>query len=348
MQIEPRIAGPGLTAILLALFSPFAHAAEYKLATVAPENSEWMQELRGAADRIRERTSARVVLKLYGGGVMGNDKKVLRKMRIGQLQGGAFTASGLAERYPDITIYGLPMLFRSRGEVEHVRAALDSVLKAGLQKAGLVSFGFAGGGFANLMSKEPVETLDDLRGQKIWVPEGDEISYLAMEALNLTPTVLPITDVLTGLQTGLLNIVAVPPVGAVVLQWYTKVQFATDLPLTYTMGLLVMDAGAFGKIAPADQVVVREVLGEVYARLDVKGWEDNAQAAAALRANGIRYITPSAEQAASWRATLSGVRESLEQQASMSPELIARVDTLLKEYRTAAPSSGSDVAPAPL
>lgn len=344
MRHQPPRAGLSLAAFLLAVFAGSAPAAEFKLATVAPENSEWMQELRGASDRIRERTAARVVLKLYGGGVMGNDKKVLRKMRIGQLQGGAFTASGLAERYPDITVYGLPMLFRSRGEVEHVRAALDPVLAAGLEDAGLVSFGFAGGGFANLMSKEPVETLDDLRGQKIWVPEGDETSYLAMAALNLTPTVLPITDVLTGLQTGLLNIVAVPPVGAVVLQWYTKVQYATDLPLTYTMGLLVMDAGAFGKLAPADQVIVREELGEVYARLDAKGWEDNAKAAEALRANGIRYVTPSDEQAASWRASVSGVRESLRQTASMSADLLARLDQLLDEYRAAGPGSAADAA----
>lgn len=348
MRHELRIASVALAALLLAAFSGSVRAAEYKLATVAPENSEWMQELRAAADRIRERTAARVVLKLYGGGVMGNDKKVLRKMRIGQLQGGAFTTSGLAERYPDITVYGLPMLFRSRAEVEHLRATLDPVLEAGLEEAGLISFGFAGGGFANLMSNEPVETLEDLRGLKIWVPEGDETSYLAMAALNLTPTVLPITDVLTGLQTGLLNIVAVPPVGAVVLQWYTKVQYVTDLPLTYTMGMLVMDAAAFGKIVPADQAIVREALGGVYARLDAKGWDDNADAAEALRANGIRYITPSPEQAASWRAAVSGVRANLLEKTSVSPELIARVETLLDEYRAAEPGPAPDASSAPL
>ncbi len=137
---------------------------------------------------------------------MGNDKKVLRKVRIGQLQGGAFTASGLSERYADIVIYGLPLLFNDDAEVDYVRERMDPQLEAGLSAAGFESLGMAGGGFAVLMGSEQVTTLDELRGRKVWVPEGDRISYAAMESLDLSPVVLPITDVLTGLQTGLLEL----------------------------------------------------------------------------------------------------------------------------------------------
>ena len=135
------------TALALAgvLLFGSAHAAVFKIATVAPEGSEWMTKHREAAAQIKERTEGRVTLKFYGGGVMGNDRKVLRKIRIGQLQGAAFTTSGLAERYPDIVLYGMPFLFRSQEEVDFVRKALDDDLLQGLEEAGFVSFGFAGG-----------------------------------------------------------------------------------------------------------------------------------------------------------------------------------------------------------
>ena len=161
---------------------------------------------------------------------MGNDAQVLRKIRIGQLQGGAFTAGGLGERYGALNLYGIPLLFRSLDEIDAVRAALDPELAAGLEQAGFVTFGFIEGGFANLLSNEPISSVEDMRRKKVWVPEGDPISFMAMEALGLSPAVLPVTDVLTGLQTGLIDIAFASPVAALVLQWHTKVKYITELP----------------------------------------------------------------------------------------------------------------------
>ena len=162
-----------LTACLLLLVGlatpPLAAGVDLKLATVAPEGSSWMRELHAAGKEVADKTGGRVVLKFYGGGVQGADKKVLRKIRIGQLQGGVFTANGLAERYPDLNLYGVPLLFDSQAEVDHVRAKLDARLLAGLDAAGFVSYGFAGGGFAYLMANRPVVRLEDLRGQKVWL-----------------------------------------------------------------------------------------------------------------------------------------------------------------------------------
>ena len=191
-----------------------AAGAELKIATIAPDGSHWMREMRAAAAEIKERTGGGVEIKFFPGGVMGNDAQVLRKIRIGQLHGGAFTAGGLAERYGALNLYGVPLLFRSLDEVDHVRGLLDPVLKRGLEEAGFVSFGFIEGGFANLLSNHPVRGIDDLRRRKVWVPEGDPISFVAMESLGLSPVVLPVTDVLTGLQTGLLDVAAASPVGA--------------------------------------------------------------------------------------------------------------------------------------
>jgi TRAP-type C4-dicarboxylate transport system substrate-binding protein len=254
-------------------------------------------------------------------------------MRIGQLQGGVFTSNGLEERYPDILLYGQPMLFNSQEEVDYVRQRMDAKLAAGLEKAGLVSYGFAGGGFAYFMTGKPVTGLADLRGQKIWVPEGDETSYVAMQALNLTPVILPITDVLTGLQTGLLDIVAAPPVGAVVLQWYTKTKYVTTQPLSYTMGVLVIEQRALAEVTAADKETLREVLSAVYARFDVQNRIDNTKAEAALKANGLTFVKPNVAEIPEWRAAISTAIDAMVAKGGFSADLLADLNQHLQDYR---------------
>lgn len=321
-----------LTALLLTAM-PTHGAQVIKLATITPENSQWMRDMRAGAAEIAERTDGRVKIKLYGGGVMGNDKKVLRKIRIGQLHGGAFTANSLQERYPDLNIYGLPMLFESQEEVDYVRARIDERLKSGLEEAGFVTFGFAGGGFARMMSNTPVRTLSDLEDQKVWVPEGDTISYAGMEALDLAPVTLPVTDVLTGLQTGLLDIVTTPPVGAVVLQWYTKVKYLTDLPLVYTMAYVAIDKKTFDKLSPEDQAVVTDVMTKIYAEFDRVNRKDNVDALAALENAGIEVVEADAGQVPRWRAAVSAANRKLAEDGVISIDLLDDVEGLVQEYR---------------
>ncbi|MDH5275530.1 MAG: TRAP transporter substrate-binding protein DctP [Gammaproteobacteria bacterium] len=323
--------------LLLACLPLSVPATDLKLATVAPEGSSWMKDLRAAGLQIRERTGGRVNIKFYGGGIQGTDKKVLRKIRIGQLQGGVFTSNSLEERYPDILIYGLPMLFNSQDEVDYVRRKMDAKLIEGLDKAGFVSYGFAGGGFAYFMTGKPVAGLADLRGQKIWVPEGDQTSYVAMQALKLSPVVLPITDVLTGLETGLLDIVATPPVGAVILQWYTKTKFVTNLPLSYTLGVLAIDKGALQGVSEADKAAIREVMSALYARLDAQNRGDNAKAEQALRANGLKFVEPNAAEVPEWRAAVSAAMDGMAAKGAFSGELLAEVRRHLQDYRKSRP-----------
>ena len=311
-----------------------AVAAVLKIATWAPEGSQWMREMRSSAAAIKERTDGRVVVKYYGGGVMGNDKKVLRKIRIGQLQGGAFSASGLVDRYPDIALYGLPLIFRSQAEVDYIRERFDPVLMDGLEQAGFVSFGLAGGGFALMMSSEPATRLDDMRGLKIWVPEGDRISSLAMVAMNLSPVVLPISDVLTGLQTGLVDIVATPPVGAVLLQWYTKVHYVTELPIAYTLGLMAVDKRAFDQLSEPDQKIVREVMTATYDAFEQTNRTDNEAAKSAMQSNGLQFIPAAPGTALEWRRQVMPTNIAFWAEGSSTPELLPQMLEALDRFRT--------------
>lgn len=276
--------------VLVVLGAPAAFAADFKIATIAPEGTAWMKQMRDGAREVKTRTNGRVNFKFYGGGVMGNDKKVLRKIRIGQLHGGMFTPSSMADVYPDMQLYGLPLVFNTIEEVEYVRQRMDPILKQGLEDAGFVSFGWADGGFARIMSNVPVTGVESLQGRKVWVPEGDLITYSAMAALGLSPVTLPMTDVMTGLQTGLIDIVGSSPVGAVVMQWHTKVKYVTKVPLVYTYGFMAIDKKAFDTISDADKAIITEVMTRTYQEFDKANLVDNQGAYDALLKSGIEAV----------------------------------------------------------
>jgi len=311
---------------------------EIKLASIAPEGSHWIRDMRAGSERIRELTEGRVTIKLYPGGVMGNDAQVLRKMRIGQLHGGAFAAGGLVARYSGFNLYGIPLLFHSLEEVDYVRERIDPKLEAGLERAGLVSLGFSEGGFANLMANEPIRNVQDLMRKKIWVPEGDQISFLAMEALGLSPVVLPVTDVLTGLQTGLLDVTAASPVTALVLQWHTKVRYRTELPVSYSMGVLAIEAGIFRRLNTSDQDIVREVMGEIMAGLDQASRDDNREARVVLQRSGVMPVDVDLANLEGWRRTVKGTYPELRRRPDIDVALFDELLAALAEYRSQAPS----------
>jgi TRAP-type C4-dicarboxylate transport system substrate-binding protein len=325
-----------LSALLLV---PAVYAQTLKIATIAPEGSSWMNDMRAGAKAIEKHTEGRVKFKFYGGGVQGNDKQVQRKMRTGQLHGGAFTSGALHNFQKDGDLYSMPLVFNSVVEAQYVRKEMDGVIRQRLEDAGYVNFGFAGAGFAYMMSNKPLATLDDLRGQKVWTPEGDPISFAALKALGVAPVIMPITDVMTGLQTDLLDSVAVPPVAAVVFQWHTRLKFITKLPIAYIYASLLIDKRAFSKLSAQDQLVVREVMEGTYRKFDQNGARENGEAFQALLDNGLQVVEPDTSEVNEWRAIVSKSHRELANKGTFDVALLDQMQALIKTYR-----NGADVA----
>ena len=322
-----------VTVLALSIASSAALAIEFKLASIAPEGSAWMQEMRAGAALIDERTEGRVQFKFYPGGIMGNDAQVMRKMRVGQLHGGAFAIVGVADRFPSITLYSVPLMLRSLDEVDHVRAMMDPKLQTGLEQAGLVSFGFIEGGFAHMMGNQPIRGVEDMRRRKVWIPEGDRISFMALQALGLSPVALPLTDVLTGMQTGLLDIVAASPVVALVLQWHTRIKYVTDLPVVYSMGVFALDGRVFARLSTGDQQVVREVMADVVQRLNQQAREDNARAREVMENQGIDFVPVNPADVEDWRNTIAGTYPELKQRNVIDSQFFDELQEILAAYR---------------
>jgi TRAP-type C4-dicarboxylate transport system substrate-binding protein len=323
------------TTLLLCVFlSPtIASASVFKIATLSPEGSYWMKVMRAGADEVAQKTNNRVQLKFYPGGVMGDDMAVLRKIRIRQLQGGAITLGAVSNFFPDSQVYSLPMLFHNLEEVTYVRSKLDTVILQGLEQNGLVSFGLVEGGFAYIMSFQPIRSVMELRASKVWVPSSDELAMEAVKAYNVQPIPLPLGDVLTGLQTGLIDTVAAPPIATIALHWHTQVRYLTDMPLLYSTGLLIIDKTAFNKLSKQDQQIMRDVMGRVFSEINQQNRIDNESAFAAILSQGIEPVKPDPTQLQEWRRYAEATAKQLIESGKISKDMLQSVKRLLNDFR---------------
>jgi TRAP-type C4-dicarboxylate transport system substrate-binding protein len=316
------------------LVSGQAVAKTYKIATVSPDGLAWMKQLRAGAKEVETLTEGRVKFKIYPGGVQGDDFTVLRKMRIGQLHGGVVASSSLTRFYPDLQIYSLPLQFRDNEEVDFVRQRMDDTIQQGLRDNGMETFHLTETGFAYLLSQKPVSTLEQMQSLKIWVPDGDPIAARIIESFGVSPIPLYLTDVLAGLQTGLINAVAVPPLVALALQWHNHVQFMTELPLMYTYSMLTLDEKTFAKMDEGDQVIVREVMNRVFKKIDAANRADNEKAYAALLSQDIEKVDPDLSGIEAWRKQAGQTIEDLVAADELSQQSVDRLRRNLGDYRS--------------
>ncbi len=319
--------------ILGLLISGNSWAITLKIATLAPAGTSWMKEMKKGAGIIKEKTTGRVKFKFYPGGVMGNDASVHRKIRINQLQGGAFSSSGLSHIDSSIQLFSLPMVFNSFEEVDHVRKHLDQKVKQHMAANGFTLLGITEGGFGRIFSTQPVTNLEQIRATKVWMPEGDDLIKQSFDALGVQPIALPLADVFTGLQTGLIETITSTSTGAIAFQWHSKVNYMVDTPVLYLIGTLAVNNEAFNKINPADQKIVIEEMDRVFARLDEINRKDNIEATEALKTQGIKVITPSADEILRWKTLTEESIQKIMQSQAIDTQLLLEMNQLLKEIR---------------
>lgn len=266
---------------LLGLFSS-AWAEVLKIATLYPPGSLPVQQLQQASRQLSERTEGRLSIQLYPGGVMGDDATVLRKVRIGQLHGALVSASTLANLGVDANDLSQPFQFDTFDDVLAARQAFDPDIRQRLDAQGWLGFGPIDGGFSYLMSQNPISTLENLKRQRLWLPNTDDVREMS-QALSVDYQVMGIGDVLPALQTGALNSLIAPPSAALTLNWHSRVDYLTDQPVVYTWGMLTLAQRQLRRISDQDRQTMDAVLSDWAAELDKAMQTSNAQANLAIR-----------------------------------------------------------------
>ena len=329
-----KIAGLGFITLAL-LVSPANSSAKtlvIKLATLAPEGSSWMEAFNSIDKEVLEKTDKQVRFKFYPGGVLGDEKDMLRKIHIGQIHGAALTSAGLSAIFNEMDVFQIPFLFQSHDEVDHVLTQMDAFFRKGFDKNDYVLLGWSEGGFVHLMSTTPVATLDDLRKVKVWTWADSPITKVIFDEANVSAIPLSVPDVLVGLQTGLVDVVYAPPSGAISLQWFTKTKYLTDVNLLYLIGGMVMKKKLFNKMSPAHQNILMDVCRRQMARLKTIIRKENQEAVQVMVKHGVKIITPSPAEVTEYKIVTEKAMRRLEDK-SFSKKVKDEVTAKLEAYR---------------
>lgn len=213
-----------------------------KFATVAPEGSTWVNHMRKLDKNLRAKTGDQLGFRIYAGGIAGDELDVLKKIRIGQIHCAAFSGVGFGQILPMVRVLDLPFLFRSEAEIDRVHNDMNAFFSEKFQEKGFQLLAWAEVGNVHLFSKSPIRKVQDLTGLKVWTWSGDPIAKETFSAMGVNPIPLAITDVTTALNTGMIDTVYAPPLGALALQWHTSMKYMTTLPLSHSTGAVLLSS----------------------------------------------------------------------------------------------------------
>ena len=229
-----------------------------KMATLSPDGSPWDGFFESMGQDWEKRTDGRVSLTIYPGGVAGDEPDILRKMKIGQYHAAALSVSGLADISKDFTVFEIPLFFRSEQEMFHVLGELTPGLRAKLDEKGFVLLGWGYVGQVHFFTNRRARTVEEMQRLKIFTWAGDEAMTNWWRQGGFKPVALAATDIVTGLQTGMIDALAVPPIYAMSVQFFKRAKYFADIPLIPMMGAIVVTKRAWNRVSEADRKVLVE------------------------------------------------------------------------------------------
>jgi TRAP-type C4-dicarboxylate transport system substrate-binding protein len=296
-----RIVVVGVALAWLAVGRAGAQQVVIKMATLVPEGSSWHLILKETAEKWKTISGGRVVVRLYAGGVAGDDADVVRKIRLGTLNAGVLTEVGIAEIDRSVFALSVPMMYSSYEEVDYVLDRMRSGLEAKLEAKGFVALNWLDGGWSHLFAQKPVATPDELKPLKLFTPAGDPQAVEVYKAAGFNPVPLPTTELATALQTGLVNALQVPPQVAVITQYYTHAKYMTDLKWLLLLGSTVVAKTTWEKI-PADlRPALLEATREAGRRLRAEIRASGDRDVEAMKKRGLVVVPVDARTAELWR-----------------------------------------------
>lgn len=271
-------------------------ASVIKVSLITPEGSAWTNALHQMAEKVKQRTGGEVQFKIYAGGISGDETDVLRKLRANRIHAAGFSGVGLGVILPQIRILEAPLLYRDYGEIDRVKEALSPVFQSELDKKGFILLGFAEAGFVRFFSKVQMTGPKNFKPLKMWVWKDDPVAKTSLETFGIKTYPLHLTDVNTGLETGMINSFYSPPLAAIAFQWYAKIKYMLDYPMVNSTGAFVIKKTTFARLSPQNQEILRQESDQFCSELVRQARRQNEESLEVLREMGITFETPSPQQ----------------------------------------------------
>ena len=329
---------PVLAILMLSTISLFAQQYTIKFATIAPEGSTWMNVMKEYDAAVRKESGGRLGFKIYAGGVQGDEKTVLRKIRVNQLQSGGFTGVGMGEIAPKVRILDSPFLVRNEAEIDMLYKEFGNEFEQAFEDGGYVVLGWAEVGFVHVFTSTPIRKSEDLKGIKMWTWEGDPIAETAFRTLGINPIPLSFVDVMTSLQTGLIDAFYTTPYAAIALQWYARVKYMVDVPLADAAGSVLISKKFYDQL-PKDlqEILLRN--GHLYiSKLTQLSRKDNKDAVIELKKRGITVLGTTPQDLQEYIEVGNRSRRALVGKL-YTEDFLNRVEKAITDYRKAHPGS---------
>lgn len=328
-----RIAGAALAALILAATAGPAAAQTIKMGTLAPKGSPWYDIMQDMTDAWSAAADGKLTVRIYPGGAIGDERDMVRKMGIGQLQGAMLTMEGLAMIVPEIQIFSLPMLLRTDDEVDYVLQRIGPDLEKLFEARGYKILNWGDAGWIQLFANVPIRHPDDLRRLKLFSQAGADVFIDAWRAQGFQPVPLPATDILPALQSGMIDSFFTTPVAALSLQWFGKAPHMTEIRTAKMVGATILTMKAWKRIAAGARPGILAAAAEAgqLSRDRIRSFE--IEAVEAMTQYGLEVHTLTPENLAEWEA-IAKKSYAFYMRGYVSPELVARVEALRDEYRS--------------
>ena len=294
LGLRKLLTGAIAAGLMLSFGAGTAHAEKWRIATLAPPGSVWMKILNEGAAHLEKDTQGRVGIKYYAGGVQGDERDVIRKMRLGQLDGGAMTSVGLSMISQSVRVIELPRMFNSRREMAYARARMWGTFRRRFLKKGFELGDPGEVGPISFYSKKKITALGQLRGHKVWMWTDDKLVREIYKFLNIRGIPLGVPEVQPALAGGKIDAFYTSPVAAVSLQWYSKVKFVTSMPLSYAISASVITTKAWDRISDADKKTQRALAKKYGKKLRKNVRRQTRKARAAMSSSVTTVETPAA------------------------------------------------------
>lgn len=310
----------------------FAQTVLIKMGTVAPEGSPWHQIFRQMGQDWRKISGGQVTLRIYPGGVLGDEPDMITKMRIGQLQAVALSGSGLSRLEPAVSCFQIPMMLESYEELDYVRDRIAPRLDKLIDQKGYVVLNWGDAGWVHFFTKTPASNLDDIRRMKLFTMAGDAKSLELYQSAGFRPVPLATTDMMPALQTGLIEAFDVPPLLALLNQWFGLAKNMIDVKWAPLVGATIVSKQAWERIPEGVRPAMLEAAREAGLRLRGEIRKMGEDAVAAMKKRGLNVISLDAATLADWRREAEEAYPKLRGRM-VSAELFDEVRRLRDEFR---------------